>query len=49
MEMAVTLEVLVETGIVPALDADRPPQLKTRGDRHGFAVLPLLLKCKAKG
>lgn len=49
MEMAVTLEVLVETGIVPALDPDRSPQLKTRGDRHGFSVLPLLLKYNAKG
>lgn len=43
MEMAATLRMLVETGVSLQPDPDAPPRLKTRGDRHGLASLPLLV------
>ncbi|UDL88747.1 cytochrome P450 [Mesorhizobium sp. PAMC28654] len=46
MEFAVTLEALIEAGIGLALDAAVAPRWKTRGDRRGFANLPLLIERK---
>jgi cytochrome P450 len=44
MEMAATLETLIETGASLALDPAREPRWKTRGDRRGLARLPLIVK-----
>ena len=44
MEMAVTLEALIEIGASLALDAAQPPRWKTRGDRRGLARLPLMIQ-----
>ena len=44
MEMALTLEALVETGIGLALDPTATPRWKERGDRRGLASLPLLIE-----
>ncbi|MBB6409186.1 cytochrome P450 [Mesorhizobium sangaii] len=46
MEFAVTLEALIEAGIGLALDPAVAPRWKTRGDRRGFASLPLLIDRK---
>ncbi|MER9235283.1 cytochrome P450 [Mesorhizobium sp. M0622] len=46
MEFAVTLEALIEAGIGLALDPAVAPRWKTRGDRRGFARLPLLIEKK---
>ena len=46
MEMAVTLETLIETGIGLALDPAAAPRWKTRGDRRGLSSLPLIIKKK---
>jgi len=46
MEMAVTLEVLAETGAEPALDPAGMPCWKTRGDRRGLSALPLTIKTR---
>jgi len=46
MEFAVTLEALIETGIGLTLDPAVAPRWKTRGDRRGFATLPLLIERK---
>lgn len=43
MEMAATLRMLIETGVSLQPDSDASPRLKTRGDRHGLASLPLLV------
>ena len=43
MEMAATLRMLIETGVRLQPDPDASPRLKTRGDRHGLASLPLLI------
>jgi cytochrome P450 len=43
MEMAATLRMLIETGVSVRPDPDASPRLKTRGDRHGLASLPLLV------
>ncbi|WP_181179521.1 cytochrome P450 [Mesorhizobium sp. B2-7-1] len=43
MEMAVTLEMLIETGARLALDPVRQLRWKTRGDRRGLACLPLTI------
>lgn len=43
MEMAATLRMLIETGITLRPDPSATPRLKTRGDRHGLASLPLLV------
>ncbi|MEP9390056.1 cytochrome P450 [Mesorhizobium sp. KR9-304] len=48
MEMGATLRMLVETGVSLAPDPDEAPRLKTRGDRHGLASLPLLVEKKTK-
>ena len=44
MELAVTLEILIEAGILLALNPAAAPRWKTRGDRRGLASLPLLIK-----
>ena len=46
MEFAVTLEALIEAGIGFALNPAAVPRWKTRGDRRGFATLPLLIERK---
>ncbi|WP_181183000.1 cytochrome P450 [Mesorhizobium sp. B3-2-1] len=46
MEFALTLEGLIEAGIGLALDPAVAPRWKTRGDRRGFATLPLLIERK---
>jgi cytochrome P450 len=42
MELAVTLEALLESSIGISPDPDNHPQWKTRGDRRGLSALPLL-------
>lgn len=44
MEMTVTLQALIDAGIRLVPDPAARPRLKTRGDRHGFAELPLLAR-----
>jgi cytochrome P450 len=46
MEMAVTLETLIEASVGLALDPAGTPRWKTRGDRRGLAALPLVIKEK---
>lgn len=46
MELAVTLETLVEAGTELAPDPAAAPRWKTRGDRRGLSNLPLLIKRK---
>lgn len=46
MELAVTLETLIETGTRLALDPAAAPRWKVRGDRRGLSNLPLLIKRK---
>ena len=46
MELAVTLEAMIEAGIDLALDPATAPRWKTRGDRRGLASLPLIVKRK---
>jgi cytochrome P450 len=43
MEMTATLRMLIEAGVTFQLDPNTSPRLKTRGDRHGLASLPLLV------
>ena len=46
MEMAVTLETLIETGVSLSFDPAATPQWKTRGDRRGLSSLPLIIEKK---
>lgn len=46
MEMAATLQVLIESGIGLALDPAGALRWKTRGDRRGLPALPLIIKKK---
>lgn len=46
MELTVTLETLVETGVSLAVDPAATVRAKTRGDRHGISRLPLLIRKK---
>ena len=46
MEFAVTLEALIAAGIGLALDPAAASRWKRRGDRRGFATLPLLIDRK---
>ena len=44
MEMAVTLETLIEAGVGLSLDPAAAPRWKTRGDRRGLSSLPLIIE-----
>lgn len=47
MELTLTLKAFADLGICLGLDPERPAKLKRRGDRYGYARLPLILTTKA--